>query len=131
MSSWSTWSSAWTVPAGTKPGAPGWAPARSPCPCSGAPGQAPVLSFEATPGPSRPESPRRTVVLQAGDRLLGRVEIDRPTRVAIPFVTAGSREVLTLSTPEIPTVTVMPNGDRRPLLVGIRELAVARRSPDR
>jgi hypothetical protein len=95
----------------------------------GGPGQALELSFEAAPGPSRPESPRRTLVLRTGDRLLGRVEIDRPTRVAIPFVTVGSREVLALSTPETPTLTVQPNGDTRPLLVSIRALTIARRSP--
>jgi hypothetical protein len=95
------------------------------------PGRALTLSFEAAPGPSRPETSRRTLVVQAGARPLGRLEIDGPTRVAIPFVTTGSREVLTLSTPDLPTVAVAPNGDTRPLLVSIRELTVTRRSPGR
>ncbi|MGH7264747.1 MAG: hypothetical protein ACREMB_07805, partial [Candidatus Rokuibacteriota bacterium] len=84
-----------------------------------------VVTFAAEPGPSRPESPRRRLVLRAGARELGRVEIDRPTRVVFPFVTRGGRETVALSTPDTATVPVMPNGDTRPLLVGIRDLEVA------
>jgi hypothetical protein len=87
-----------------------------------------ALTFEAAPGPSRPESARRRLVLQAGGREVGQVEIDRHARVALPFVTRGGRETVALSTPDPPTVAVMPNGDTRPLLVGIRKLEVAARS---
>jgi hypothetical protein len=91
-----------------------------------------ALTFEARPGPSRPESARRRLVLQAGGREVGRVEIDRPTRVALPFVTRGGRETIALSTPEVPTVSVLANGDTRPLLASVRHLRVAvARSGDR
>jgi hypothetical protein len=39
-----------------------------------------------------------------------------------PFVTSGGNEVLTVSTPDAPTVTVFPNGDTRPLLVAVKNL---------
>ncbi|MGH7265646.1 MAG: hypothetical protein ACREMB_12460, partial [Candidatus Rokuibacteriota bacterium] len=81
-----------------------------------------ALTFEARPGPSRPESARRRLVLRAGPRELGRLEIDRPTSVAFRFVTRGGRETVALSTPDTPTVAAMPNGDTRPLLVSIRHL---------
>ncbi len=93
------------------------------------PGSALTLTFEAAPGPSRPETPRRTLVLQAGTRPLGRFEIDGQTRIAVPFVTAGSRETLTLSTPDLPTLAMTPNGDTRPLLVSIRDLKITPRPP--
>jgi hypothetical protein len=93
------------------------------------PGSALTLTFEAAPGPSRPETPRRTLVLQAGTRPLGRFEIDGQTRIAVPFVTAGSRETLTLSTPDTPTLAMTPNGDTRPLLVSIRDLKITPRPP--
>jgi hypothetical protein len=93
------------------------------------PGSALTLSFEAAPGPSRPGSPHRTLVLQAGSRLLGRFELDGHTRIVVPFVTIDRREVLTLSTPDTPTIAVTRNGDTRPLLVSIRELKVTLRPP--
>jgi hypothetical protein len=83
-----------------------------------------TLSFEAAPGPSRPETVRRTLRLQAGSREIGEKQIDGPDRVAFRFVTAGGREVLTLSTPDAPTVAVLPNGDRRALLVSVRDLRI-------
>jgi hypothetical protein len=84
-----------------------------------------ALTFEAAPGPSRPESARRRLVLQSGGREVARAEIDRRMRVALPFVTRGGRETITLSTPDPPTVAVLPNGDTRPLLVAIGTLVIA------
>jgi hypothetical protein len=83
-----------------------------------------ALTFEAAPGPSRPETSRRTLLLKAGSREVGRMEIDGPGRVAFRFVTTGGRDVLTLSTPDVPTVPVLANGDRRALLVSVRDLRV-------
>jgi hypothetical protein len=80
------------------------------------------LSFVADPGPSRPETSRRTLELRAGPRELGRFEIDGHASVIFPFVTSGGREVLTLSTPDAVTLARMPNGDTRPLLVRISNL---------
>jgi hypothetical protein len=90
------------------------------------PGLAVTLAFEALPGPSRPDSPRRTIVLHAGAREIGRVQIDGPATVTFPFVAAGGREVLTLSTPDFPTVARLPGGDARTQLVGIRNLTAGR-----
>jgi hypothetical protein len=94
--------------------------------------QLPVtLSFEAAPGPSRPETPRRTLVVRAGPRELSRIEIEGPTRVAVPLVIDGGREVLTLSTPDTPSVAVLANGDTRPLLVSVRNLTIEPGAPGR
>jgi hypothetical protein len=89
------------------------------------PGLPLALTFEASPGPSRPDA-HRTLLLFAGSRLLRRVELDRATRVAVPFVSAGGRETFTLTTPDLPTIPVQSNGDTRPLLIGIRHLTVTR-----
>jgi hypothetical protein len=91
------------------------------------PGLPLALTFEASPGPSRPDS-RRTLVIQAGSRLPRRVELDRATRVAVPFVSAGGRETFTLHTPDLPTIPVQSNGDTRPLLIGIRHLQITPRA---
>ena len=64
------------------------------------------------------------ILLRSGAREVGRIEIDGRATVVFPFTTAGGREVLTLSTPQAPTVARQPNGDTRPLLVGIRNLRV-------
>jgi hypothetical protein len=64
------------------------------------------------------------ILLRSGAREVGRIEIDGRATVVFPFTTAGGREVLTLSTPQAPTVSRQPNGDTRPLLVGIRSLRV-------
>jgi hypothetical protein len=94
--------------------------------------QLPVtLSFEAAPGPSRPETPHRTLVVRAGPRELSRIEIEGPTRVAVPLVIDGGREVLTLSTPDTPSVAVLANGDTRPLLVSVRNLTIEPGAPGR
>jgi hypothetical protein len=81
-----------------------------------------TLSFEAAPGPSLPESARRTLVLGDGSRVIGRIEMEGPMSVAFPFVTRVGRNVVTLSTPDAPSVKVLPNGDTRPVLVSIRDL---------
>jgi hypothetical protein len=83
-----------------------------------------ALAFAAAPGPSRPGTDRRTLVLASGPHEIGRVEIDGPARVVFPFVTAGGRETLSLSTPDTPTRARMPNGDLRPLLVKIENLRI-------
>jgi hypothetical protein len=84
-----------------------------------------TLSFEAAPGPSLPESARRTLVLSDGARDIGRVQMDGPGTAVFTFLTRAGRNVMTLSTPDTPSVKVMPNGDPRPLLVSIRDLKLA------
>ena len=93
-----------------------------------------ALTFRAAPGPSLPDTSRRVLVLAVDSRPIVEIVIDRPTLVTLPFVTAGGREVLLLSTPDRPTVKRLPNGDRRPLLVRIEDLriepaAVGHRAP--
>jgi hypothetical protein len=92
-----------------------WAPA----------GREASLTFDATAGPSLPETLHRrlTIVTSSGHRR--RLEFDKKGTVAFPFVTAGGQEVLTLSTPDAPTVAVLPNGDVRPLLVRVMNLTVS------
>jgi hypothetical protein len=106
---WGTW-------LGTKPMTiTFWAPA----------GREASLTFDATAGPSLPETLHRrlTIVTSSGHRR--HLEFDKKGTVAFPFVTAGGQEVLTLSTPDAPTVAVLPNGDVRPLLVRVMNLTVS------
>jgi hypothetical protein len=83
-----------------------------------------TLMFDATPGPSRPETPRRTLVLQAGTQELQRRVIEASTHITVPLVVDGGREELTLFTPDTPTVSMLANGDRRPLLVAVTNVRI-------
>ena len=84
-----------------------------------------ALHFDATPGYSLPGTPHRTMVLRRGARELGRVEIEGPAPVLFQFTMADDVEALALSSPDTPTVAAMANGDRRPLVVALRNLRVA------
>lgn len=83
-----------------------------------------TIGFNADPGPSRPESPERELVLLAGDREVARVRIDKSQRVALNAPVAAGATRLRLRCVDTPTVAAMPNGDERTLLVMIRELSV-------
>ena len=86
------------------------------------PGREVALTFDAEAGPSLPQRTRRrlTIVTSSGQR--SQLEFDRKGTIVFPFVTRGGNEALTVSTPDAPTVSVLPNGDIRPLLVGVRNL---------
>jgi hypothetical protein len=89
------------------------------------PGREIALTFDAEAGPSLPQLTRRrlTIVTSSGQR--SQLEFDRKGTIVFPFVARGGNEVLTLSTPDAPTVAVFPNGDIRPLMVAVRNLDLA------
>jgi hypothetical protein len=106
---WGTW-------LGTKPiTITFWAPA----------GREASLTFDAGAGPSLPERLRRRLTIASSSGQGRQLEFDKTGTIAFPFVTAGGQEVLTLSTPDSPTVAVLPNGDIRPLLVRVTHLTVS------
>jgi hypothetical protein len=106
---WGTW-------LGTKPiTITFWAPA----------GREASLTFDAAAGPSLPGSIRRRLEIVSSSRQRRQLEFDGTGSIAFPFVTAGGQEMLTLSTPDSPTVATLPNGDIRPLLVRVTHLAVS------
>jgi hypothetical protein len=82
------------------------------------------LTFDAVPGPSRPDRPVRTLVLLEGDHEIGRRTIDQAARVRFDFKIEAGRTMLQLSCLEQPTVRMMPNGDPRPLLLDLRRIEV-------
>lgn len=90
----------------------------------GASGQQAELRFEAEPGPSLPASPERTLVLNTDGARVATRRIRGKMDVTFAFVTTGQSQILELSTTERPSVSVMPNGDHRPLMVAIRRIQV-------
>jgi hypothetical protein len=82
------------------------------------------LSFDAVPGPSRPDPPSRTVVLYQGDREIGRRTFDRPSQVRFDFKIEAGRTMLRVSCLEQPTIHTLPNGDIRPLLIDVRRIQI-------
>jgi hypothetical protein len=85
-----------------------------------------TLRFEAAPGPSLPQTDRRTLVLSDGAREIGRAQMDGPGTVVFPFLIRSGRNVVTLSTPDTPSVKIVSTGDTRPVLVSIRNLRLSR-----
>jgi hypothetical protein len=82
------------------------------------------LTFDAVPGPSRPDPPSRTVVLYQGDREIGRRTIDGPAQVRFDFKIEAGRTMLRVSCLEQPTIRMLPNGDTRALLIDVRRMRV-------
>jgi hypothetical protein len=82
------------------------------------------LTFDAAPGPSRPDPPLRTVVLYQGDREIGRRTIDGPAQLRFDFKIEAGRTMLRVSCLEQPTIHMLPNGDTRTLLIGVRRIQV-------
>ncbi|HUI08008.1 MAG TPA: hypothetical protein VL486_13500 [Verrucomicrobiae bacterium] len=83
-----------------------------------------LITFHAEAGPSAPGSPQRTLLLKAAHKYSRLVLIEQYPQVAISFpVDAGLSEVC-LTPQDKPTVLEQPNGDRRPLLLGVSDLQV-------
>lgn len=82
------------------------------------------MEFEAEPGPSRPESTERTLIVVEGDREVARTRVAKRQLVSLPVMLSSGTTRLTLRCEEAPTVASMPNGDTRALLVAIRGLSV-------
>jgi hypothetical protein len=84
------------------------------------------MRFEASPGPSHPETDQRTLRVISGNwsRIItlkaGLIKIDIPVEV-------GENEI-TLEVIEKATLPILPNGDQRPLIVGVRDLKLAKYS---
>jgi hypothetical protein len=82
------------------------------------------ISFHAEPGPSLPTTPIRNLGLRTADGFTKSVVLkDYPNvEIAVP-INQGQNEIC-LSPLDKPTVLEQPNGDRRPLLVGVSNLQV-------
>jgi hypothetical protein len=78
------------------------------------------IFFDASPGPSRPESAERHLLITSGDWnsvvvvQSGRILFEAP-------VLSGENEIF-LEVIEKPTLSVLPNGDKRPLMLGVLDL---------
>jgi hypothetical protein len=83
-----------------------------------------VLAGYFSRGPSLPGKADREILVQPehGSERIMRITADAPQSISIP-VQAGQTRVM-LRALDKPTLTVLPNGDHRPLLVGIRGLKI-------
>lgn len=81
------------------------------------------LEGVVTRGPSLPGAPDRHLVL-ATDQGTQALDIAGDGVLALRFHVAKGRNWITLRALDLPTVSVMPNGDTRPLIVGVRGLSI-------
>jgi hypothetical protein len=82
-----------------------------------------TLLLELRPGPSIPRSARRTLeILDGRDSPVGQFTVTGPGRVCLPLALEPGRHAFGLRAADPPTRAVLPNGDRRPLVVGLRDL---------
>jgi hypothetical protein len=82
------------------------------------------LEFEAEPGPSRPESPERTLIVMDNGKEVARTRVTARQRVRLPVSIGAGVTELVLRCVEEPSVSLLPNGDARTLLVAIRALSI-------
>jgi hypothetical protein len=85
-----------------------------------------LLDFRVAPGPSLPQSPIRTLTASQEGRSKLFV-ISEPVEYRLPVALKAGISELRLAVAEAPTLTVLPNGDPRPLMV---RLTTPRICPD-
>ncbi len=83
-----------------------------------------VLAFQAEPGPSLPATPVRHLALKASDGGAQSISLNEYPEVEMTVpVKQGANEIC-LTALDKSTVPQQPNGDRRPLLVGVSDLRI-------
>jgi hypothetical protein len=82
------------------------------------------LKGKFSPGPSLPETSERTVEIQAEDHFVGRFVVG-PSTKGLPVPVSAGVTRIKLRVLEAATVAQLPNGDKRPLLLGIRSLSAS------
>jgi hypothetical protein len=80
------------------------------------------ILFEARPGPSYPESTKRNLRITAGS--WSNLAVVRPGPIILEVPVQTGENEITLQVIEKPTVTILPNGDTRPLMLGVLNLRI-------
>lgn len=81
-----------------------------------------VLMAEATAGPSKPETGKRSLEYSSGTT--GIITFDNETTLRIPLALHRGTTTLTLRALDRPTIAALPNGDPRSLMIRLRRFRV-------
>jgi hypothetical protein len=84
-----------------------------------------TLTADLSAGPSIPGSDARTLTVRLDAREVGRLPFTGPTCARFEFPVEAGYHLVALAAPDRPTLPVLPNGDTRPLVVGLHAVDVA------
>jgi hypothetical protein len=91
-------------------------------------GQA-VISGKFSSGPSLPERPERSLIITAENGHTNSVTITTTSKYSFLIPLVRGKNIISLYSPDIPTLKKMPNGDARPLLIGVQGLKTTFEKP--
>lgn len=84
-----------------------------------------LLSADFLPGPSLPDKPDRQILISSDQGYRKTITIDREEKRMFTFPVKAGKNRIVFQPLDRPSLKVLPNGDNRPLLVGVHGLQVA------
>ena len=82
------------------------------------------VRFEASPGPSLPERPDRTIRIRLGSQTVAENHLTKPTTLQFRCPLSAGINQLQLEVVEKPSISQLPNGDSRTLMVRVTDFSV-------